>query len=263
MRLLRNKFFAFSFCSTSIAASLFAAPPVEFDRDVHPILAAKCVACHSQQKRSGGLSLATLQDILNGGRSGAAVRPGHGASSLLVQRVTGDNPGVRMPLGAAPLSGSEVALIRSWIDDGARATLASAPSKPKWEAPLSLERPEVPEKVWTNWDSPVDRFVSAYLSKRNLPEPTIVDEAVFARRVSVDIWGLLPPPGQHRNRAALSRALLARGASCGQHTVRGKLDFVLERSVAQRRGRELLLGNGVAQKHHSLALRSARIQYSV
>ena len=75
-----------------------AAGTVAFDAQVKPTFAAKCVACHSQEKRQGGLSLATYEDILNGGRSGAAVKPGKSASSLLMQRVTGEvQP--RMPLG--------------------------------------------------------------------------------------------------------------------------------------------------------------------
>src|SRR5580700_8508424 len=65
-------------------------PPatVDFDRDVHTILAAKCLACHSAEKRSGGLSLATYADVLDGGRSGAVVKPGNSAGSLIILRLT-------------------------------------------------------------------------------------------------------------------------------------------------------------------------------
>src|SRR3954454_21504302 len=45
---------------------------IDYNREVHAILAARCLVCHSQEKRSGGLSLATYQDVLNGGRRRAA-----------------------------------------------------------------------------------------------------------------------------------------------------------------------------------------------
>src|SRR5712692_7663558 len=170
-------------------------PTVDYQRDVHPILAATCLACHSQEKRSGGLSLATYADALEGGRSGAAIDPGRGAASLLVQRITGDVQPA-MPLGQSPLSAAEVTVIRSWIDEGARATTTSAMARRKWEAPLMLERPALPPVVWANWSAPVDRFVSAYLVQQGVRAAVLVSDAVFARRVYLDIWGLLPPPGE-------------------------------------------------------------------
>src|SRR5689334_14132157 len=107
---------------------LFGQTLIDYERQVHPILAAKCWSCHSQEKRSGGLSLATLADVLEGGRSGAAVKPGSGAASLLLRRVDGRlEP--RMPLGAPALSEAEIAILRAWIDQGARATPTSAAAK--------------------------------------------------------------------------------------------------------------------------------------
>src|SRR5216684_6947021 len=172
-------------------------PTVDYQRDVHPILAARCLGCHSQEKRSGGLSLATYADALDGGRSGPALDPGRGAASLLIQRVTGDVQPA-MPPGQRPLSAAEVAVIRTWIDEGARATTTSAMARRKWEAPLTLERPAVPSVVWANWSAPVDRFVSAYLARQGVREAALVSDAVFARRAYLDIWGLLPQPSELR-----------------------------------------------------------------
>ena len=70
-----------------VMAAVPLSAQVEYSRDVHGVLAAKCVACHSQEKRSGGLSLASYADVLSGGRSGAAVKPGKSADSLLIQRL--------------------------------------------------------------------------------------------------------------------------------------------------------------------------------
>src|SRR6266566_4237364 len=97
----------------------------------------------------------------------------------------------RMPMGAPALTEAEIATIRAWIDDGARATPASAPAKAKWEPPLRLERPKVPEvppeSPWRNWTHPLDRLVADYLSKHGIREPKLVSDAVFARRAYLDL----------------------------------------------------------------------------
>src|ERR1700733_7455607 len=112
-------------------------PRVDYTRDVHPILATRCFVCHSGDKRSGGLSLSAYEDVLQGGRSGAAIVPKDSKSSLLMLRVTGENA-PRMPLGGSPLSPQELSTLRVWIDEGARRAPTAAPAKPRWMPPLSL-----------------------------------------------------------------------------------------------------------------------------
>ncbi len=171
------------------------APParIDFESRVHPVIAARCLPCHSQEKRSGGLSLATYDDVLEGGRSGAAVRPGNSKNSLLMHRILGETK-PQMPLGGSPLADSEIAAIRTWIDEGARATPTSAAAAPKWEAPLELEKPQPAPETWPAWSSPVDRYVAAYLAHNGIREPQLVEDRAFARRAYLDVWGLLPPP---------------------------------------------------------------------
>ena len=134
---------------------------VDFERQVQPIIADHCLECHSQDKRKGGLSLATYADALEGGRNGPAIRPGSSARSILLHRLTGAvEP--QMPKDENPLSRVQVALIRRWIDQGARATATSPPAPPPWEAPLALTRPHVPTAIWPasgngnpTWSSPM------------------------------------------------------------------------------------------------------------
>src|SRR5258708_39962348 len=111
-----------------ILLALSAAGSVDYIREVHAVLSAKCLVCHSQEKRSGGLSLATYDDVLNGGRSGATVKPGNSAASLVLQRINGPVSN-RMPLGGPPLSPSEIGVISSWVDQGARPTPRSPAAK--------------------------------------------------------------------------------------------------------------------------------------
>src|SRR5664279_4024000 len=118
---------------------------VDYARDVHPILAGRCFACHSGDKRSGGLSLSAYEDVLQGGRSGAAIVPGDSRNSLLLLRVTGENA-PRMPMGGSPLAPREIATLRGWIDEGARRAPNAPPAKARWMPPLSLTAPEVPAR---------------------------------------------------------------------------------------------------------------------
>ena len=217
------------------ASALWAAgqpqPPgaatIDYQRQVHTILATQCLGCHSAERRSGGLSLASYADALEGGRSGAAIRPGNAAGSLLVGRITGQVP-PSMPLGKPALSAGDVATIRLWIDEGARATPASAAAAPKWEAPLALERPAIPDVVRAGWTTPVDRFTAAYLAGTGGPLPELVGDAAFARRAFLDIWGLLPPPDDLRafvadanadKRRVLIERLLADNDTYAQHWI--------------------------------------------
>src|SRR5687768_3610654 len=111
-----------------------AASFIDFEQQVRPVLVDRCLECHSQDKRKGGLSLATYGDALDGGRNGPAIRPGNSARSLLIHRVTGAvEP--QMPKDEDPLTAAELALVRRWIDQGARATASSAPAPQPWEAP--------------------------------------------------------------------------------------------------------------------------------
>ncbi|MEO8371378.1 MAG: DUF1549 domain-containing protein, partial [Candidatus Solibacter sp.] len=176
-----------------VMAAVPLAAQVDYSREVHAVLAGKCLACHSQEKRSGGLSLATYADVLNGGRSGAAVKPGKSGDSLLIQRLNGP-VSTRMPMGGPALSAAEIGILSTWIDQGARTAANAAAAKARWEAPLSLTRPKVPESPWKSWSQPLDRFTASYLSRHGVTEPQPVADAIFARRVHLDAQGLLPSP---------------------------------------------------------------------
>jgi len=169
-----------------------AASRVSYE-DVRPIFEANCLECHSQDKRKGGLSLAAYGDILDGGKDGPIVRPGRSRDSMIIERLTGVGGG-QMPKDAAPLADGEVAMIRRWIDEGARLTPSSPPAPPPWEAPLALTAPTLPAVVWPQWSAPADRIVAAYLREHSVREPVLVSDALFARRAYLDLWGLLPTP---------------------------------------------------------------------
>ena len=70
------------------SAQTAATARVDFEKQVRPIIEANCLECHSRDKRKGGLSLATYEDVLEGGRSGPIVRPGKSQRSLIVDRLS-------------------------------------------------------------------------------------------------------------------------------------------------------------------------------
>src|SRR3712207_6484850 len=76
---------------------------IEFGRDVHPVLQARCGGCHSPAVKQGGLSVSTVDGLKQGGANGTSIVPGDSSASLLVQRITGQKQPT-MPLGSAPLS---------------------------------------------------------------------------------------------------------------------------------------------------------------
>src|SRR5688572_7139503 len=165
---------------------------VDYEREIKPIFSENCLECHSQDKRKGGLSLANYDDVLEGGKDGAVVRPGRSARSLMIARVKGE-AGDRMPLDELPLSDAQIATLQRWIDQGARATPTSAAAPAPWEAPLALTPPALPAVVWPAWRRPADRLVASYLSNARVAPPALIGDAAFARRAYLDIWGLLPP----------------------------------------------------------------------
>lgn len=159
---------------------------VDYSKQIHPVLAARCLGCHNGARGQAGLSLAARKDILRGGVSGPAIRPGDGAASLLVQRIDGSK-GPRMPMAGAPLDEPTIALIRKWIDEGARMDGAGSAAAAAVQFSLGLKPPD---------EGGIDRILAAYYRKHKVPAAEPVSDAVFARRVHFDLWGLPPDPVQ-------------------------------------------------------------------
>src|SRR5436309_2389360 len=97
-----------------------ARKPVDFAAQVRPILARACLKCHGPEKPKGGLRLDSRAAAMAGGDSGEpAVEPGSPEASGLIQRITSDDPGARMPIRGDRLPPDEIALLSRWIADGA------------------------------------------------------------------------------------------------------------------------------------------------
>ncbi len=193
---------------------------VDFLRDIQPVLTSKCLGCHSGANAQASLKLHTRSDLLQGGVSGSSIVPGDASSSLLVRKINGQQ-GMRMPPSGAPLAPETIALIRNWIDQGARfdgvlGTIDRLAAMPPRNPPLPPG----------DTSHPVDRFVDAYLRQHGIAPLAPIADHLFARRVYFDLIGMPPSPAElHRflqsgsteKRAALVDDLLARREAYSAH----------------------------------------------
>ena len=125
----------------SNAASSLAAPRVQFSRQVLPLLKRECMVCHSGPAAPNGYSMETAERLVAGGRHGAAVLPGKGGQSNMVRYLLGQlQP--QMPPGK-PLPLDTIALLRRWIDEGARIDSMTVPA-PAAASAAGSPRPSVP-----------------------------------------------------------------------------------------------------------------------
>lgn len=168
---------------------------VDFDHQVVPIFKKHCVECHGGDKKKGGLSLNDGAGLMAGSENGPVVKPGDGAGSPMLERVTTDDPDDRMPPKGDRLTADEIAVLRTWIDEGAVWTDGFAFKRPAYDPPLKPHRPDLPLAV-DGREHPVDRLIDAYLAAKEIPPPAPVDDPTFLRRVSLDLTGLLPDAGK-------------------------------------------------------------------
>jgi mono/diheme cytochrome c family protein len=201
-----------------------AARPIDFARDIQPILEASCVQCHARGKAKGAFSLETRADFLAGGDQGVPAVAGRSAESRLVAMVSGLEPEIIMPQKGKKLTREQVAMVRAWIDQGMpwpEAITFFRHEPANLRAGRLIDPPERPGIA-----HPVDRHVDAYFAARGLAWPDGVDDRTYARRVWLDTIGLLPPPAALEafvadrapdKRAALVARLLADGQRYAEH----------------------------------------------
>jgi WD40 repeat protein len=94
---------------------------VDYRRDIQPIFEKRCVMCHSENATMGSLNLETYAGLQRGGNNGPVVAPGSLQDSLLYRSVVGQAPEIgRMPIGLEPVPEVEVAMLKTWIEEGAQ-----------------------------------------------------------------------------------------------------------------------------------------------
>jgi hypothetical protein len=190
-----------------LVASAPARPgqPVDYLKEIKPLLREQCVACHGALQQKARLRLDTAALAKKGGRHGPAVRPGDVVRSLLIERVTAADPAERMPPGGPPLSPAQVARLKAWIAGGAAAPAGEVPERDPRDhwAFRPPTRPAVPAVRRAGWaDNPIDAFLAAGHEKLGLVPRPPVDQALLLRRVYLDLVGL--PPSRAERAAFLA-----------------------------------------------------------
>ena len=173
-----------------LPAALLSVPllgAVDFNREVRPILAQHCFACHGmdEHSREGELRLDLQENAHKSGESGAiAIVPGDPAKSEVVRRIFTEDKDDLMPPPKVkkPLSEKDKEVLRRWIAEGG-----------KYEAHWAFAKPAQPTPPDTSIH-PIDAFVRARLAKEGLRPSPEADRQTLIRRLSLDLTGLPPTP---------------------------------------------------------------------
>ncbi len=177
-----------------LATGANAAEPIDFGRDVHPILQRACFECHGARKQEAELRFDQRQFAL---RNSTIIAPGNSAKSELVRRIS-LRPGHAeiMPSRGEPLTPVEIEKIKGWIDAGA-----------VWPEDLKLARhwayepprrqmpPTVDGSVAKIRNS-IDAWVFARLRSEGLLFSPPAEKETLIRRVTLDLIGLPPTPAE-------------------------------------------------------------------
>ena len=169
-----------------------------FRERIAPVLGRRCVHCHDAATAKGGLNLSTAAGLLQGGESGPAVVPGEPEESLLWAMIEGEAPA--MPIQGPPLTATELADLRTWIEQGASWPEGFVLADLRWEGQRwwafePLVRPSVPPVRTSGWArNPIDRFILAALEGRGLAPAPEADRRTLIRRLTFDLIGLPPTP---------------------------------------------------------------------
>lgn len=164
-----------------------AETPIEFNRDIRPIITENCFACHGPDKnqRKAKLRLDVREIALEKG----AIVPGKPKESKLIEHIFSNDSEEIMPPPKSHkiLSDSQKELLRRWIADGAE-------YQPHW-AYMKLQRPAVPKPADAGWvRDPIDTFILHILDEKQLHPSKEASKATLLRRLSLDLIGLPPTP---------------------------------------------------------------------
>lgn len=183
---------------TELAAA--ASRTVDFETDVLPILNDRCVDCHGQDDPEAGFQILSRRSLMRGGDSGEpAIVPDRSAESFLIKVVAGLDPHLKMPPEGPRLTGKQIAVLRSWIDQGvkmpANATDDAQLKSDHWSF-QPVGHPAPPKFSDKYATSAIDSFVFEQLKEQKLAPSPRADRRILIRRLFLVMLGLPPTPEQ-------------------------------------------------------------------
>jgi hypothetical protein len=172
-----------------------------FERQVRPLLAEHCHACHGPKKQHADLRLDSHAALLKGSENGPVIDLTAPAASLLLRAIRHADDATAMPPDPAPkLSDAAIGQIEKWLAAGApwpedaasKSTTPQQSAADHW-AFQSVTLPPVPDVKDQDWArTPIDRFVLAALEAQDLSPAPPAPRATLIRRVTYDLTGLPP-----------------------------------------------------------------------
>ena len=183
-------------CLSVASQPLAAADSIDYLRDIKPLLAERCFACHGALRQRAGLRLDAVQLLREGGDSGPTIEAGNSTDSLLIDAVLGSGGAAKMPPEGegARLNAEEIELLRRWIDQGARADDEPVPPDPRlhwaYQPVKRASPPQVKDAAWQS--NAIDSFVAEQHETHGLVSTAAASPATLLRRVYVDLVGLPP-----------------------------------------------------------------------
>jgi len=181
------KWGVFLVAALGVTVDALAEVPPEYNRDVRPILAENCFACHGADSasRKADLRLDHREPAIEMG----AITPGDPEASELIARILSEDPDLLMPPPETKkkLSAEERDILKRWVAGGAE-------YQQHWSflPPEKANPPEVKQTAWVKND--IDRFVLAKLEQNGLAPAPAADPYTLFRRLNLDITGLPPKP---------------------------------------------------------------------
>lgn len=144
--LLRSVLATTALAVAAASAPLSAAEPIDFEKQIKPILEKSCVKCHSEEEENGALRLETRELALKGGDSGPAITPNKPEESTVIERISlPPDDFLIMPAEGDPLTKEQIELLTAWVKQGAKwpegVVLKSPDARPPQEGPppIALE----------------------------------------------------------------------------------------------------------------------------
>ncbi len=165
--------------------------PIDYAKQIKPVLQARCYACHGALKQESDLRLDTVELARKGGASGAEVLSIDPAKSELLQRIASTDMSARMPPEGEPLTAAQIDLIKKWLEQGAISPKEEQPERDPREhwAFRALVRPQVPGSANQN---PIDAFLAVKRNQLQLTPQSRAEPSLWLRRVYLDVTGLPP-----------------------------------------------------------------------
>jgi mono/diheme cytochrome c family protein len=183
--------FPYIFCGVlPLAAVSAATSSPDYTRDIQPIFQKRCYVCHGPQTQMKGLRFDDRQAAMR------VIAPGDSAHSPLIAMATGAG-GKFMPPTGPRLSDTEIALLRVWVDQGAKwPDSAAKPGLWSLQPIANPAPPAVRDRTWPV--NAIDQFILARLEAEKVAPSPPAERATLARRVSLDLTGLPLAPEEVR-----------------------------------------------------------------